>query len=88
MQLSTRTKDYVVDALALRHCIGPALTPVFTDPAIVKVGQRSSMECLPQGVKMLFLWVKFKCLLVGKGLPGFSVECLLQVTNVHFVGNS
>ncbi|GAQ85964.1 hypothetical protein KFL_002630080 [Klebsormidium nitens] len=37
MQLSTRTEDFVVDAIALREHIGPALGPVFADSSILKV---------------------------------------------------
>jgi len=37
MQLSTRTKDYVVDVLKLFAILGKYLLPVFTDPAILKV---------------------------------------------------
>lgn len=37
LQLSTRRADWLVDALALRRLIGPALAPVFTDPGVVKV---------------------------------------------------
>ncbi len=34
LQVSTRTKDYVVDCLALRAEVGPALRAVFADPAV------------------------------------------------------
>jgi hypothetical protein len=37
MQLSSRTKDWVVDCLALRNHLGPALAPIFADPSVVKV---------------------------------------------------
>ncbi|QRW06491.1 3'-5' exonuclease [Ceratobasidium sp. AG-Ba] len=37
IQISTRTQDWVVDALALRDEIGPALNRVLRDPRIVKV---------------------------------------------------
>ncbi|KAG1674311.1 hypothetical protein FOA52_013500 [Chlamydomonas sp. UWO 241] len=37
MQVSTRSSDYIVDVLALRPHIGPALAGVFHDPAVVKV---------------------------------------------------
>jgi exosome complex exonuclease RRP6 len=37
MQLSTRQEDMVIDVLALRQHIGPALAPIFADPAVVKV---------------------------------------------------
>ena len=37
LQVSTHTKDYVVDCLALRAEVGPALRAVFADPAIRKV---------------------------------------------------
>lgn len=37
MQLSSRDKDYVVDTLALRPLLGPALAPLLSDPAVVKV---------------------------------------------------
>ncbi|CAI5466669.1 unnamed protein product [Closterium sp. Yama58-4] len=36
LQLSTRRKDYVVDAISLRGDIGPILGPMFADPRIVK----------------------------------------------------
>jgi hypothetical protein len=38
MQLSSRTKDYIVDTLALRQHLGPALIGIFANPDIVKVG--------------------------------------------------
>lgn len=34
MQLSTREEDFVVDTLALRAHLGPALTPVFSNPKV------------------------------------------------------
>ncbi|CAI5993135.1 unnamed protein product [Closterium sp. NIES-64] len=37
LQLSTRRKDYVVDAVSLRGHIGPILGPMFADTRIVKV---------------------------------------------------
>lgn len=37
MQLSTRAADYIVDTLALRAELGPAMAPLFADPAVVKV---------------------------------------------------
>ena len=37
MQVSTRQEDYLVDVLALRGSVGPALAPVFHNPRIVKV---------------------------------------------------
>ena len=37
MQVSTRQEDYLVDVLALRGAVGPALGPVFHNPRIVKV---------------------------------------------------
>jgi hypothetical protein len=37
MQVSTRTQDWLVDALALRGELGAALGPVFSDPGVVKV---------------------------------------------------
>jgi hypothetical protein len=37
MQISTRTRDYIVDALALRPYIGAALARPFADAAILKV---------------------------------------------------
>lgn len=41
MQLSTRRRDYILDCLALRRQLGPALARVFADPAVVKVGRVS-----------------------------------------------
>lgn len=37
MQVSTRAADYVVDTLALRNEMGPALGKIMADPAVVKV---------------------------------------------------
>jgi len=37
MQVSTRSADWLVDALALRAHIGAALADVFADPGVVKV---------------------------------------------------
>ncbi|CAG9467820.1 unnamed protein product [Pedinophyceae sp. YPF-701] len=37
IQASSRTRDFVIDALVLRHAIPSALGPVFEDPKIVKV---------------------------------------------------
>ena len=37
MQLSSRSKDWVVDAIALRSVIGPVLAPIMGDPKILKV---------------------------------------------------
>eukprot|EP00897_Mesotaenium_endlicherianum_P003670 jgi/Mesen1/3330/ME000191S02465 len=46
MQVSTRAADYVVDALALRRHIGPALGPLFADPSRVKVLHGSDRDIL------------------------------------------
>ncbi|CAI6012097.1 unnamed protein product [Closterium sp. NIES-65] len=40
LQLSTRRKDYVVDAVSLRGHIGPILGPMFADTRIVKLSTR------------------------------------------------
>jgi hypothetical protein len=45
MQLSSRTKDWVVDCLALRNQLGPALAPIFADPSVVKVGPCLLLLC-------------------------------------------
>jgi exosome complex exonuclease RRP6 len=37
IQLSTRDEDIIIDALALRGCVGEALGPIFADPSVVKV---------------------------------------------------
>lgn len=37
MQLSTRRRDWVVDTLALRRQVGPALAALFADETVVKV---------------------------------------------------
>lgn len=34
MQLSTREEDFLLDALALRSHLGPALAPLFADPQV------------------------------------------------------
>ncbi|CAM9888257.1 unnamed protein product, partial [Sphacelaria rigidula] len=45
MQLSTRSRDYIVDAVKLRGDIGKLL-PIFTDPSIVKVLHGSDSDIL------------------------------------------
>ena len=37
MQVSTRSRDYVIDALALRSDLGAALAAPFADPQVLKV---------------------------------------------------
>lgn len=37
LQLSTREADWVVDTLALRDQLGPALAPLLADPGVEKV---------------------------------------------------
>lgn len=37
LQVSTRAADWLVDALALRRAIGPALASLMADPGVVKV---------------------------------------------------
>ena len=34
LQLSTRSRDFVVDTLCLRSHVGPALAPIFADPQV------------------------------------------------------
>lgn len=57
MQLSTRTEDFVVDAIALREHIGPALGPIFADSSILKVWHWRS---LPRLRKDALCWVLLK----------------------------
>lgn len=45
MQISTRTKDYVVDTLALRPWLH-VLLPVFSDPKVLKVLHGADMDIL------------------------------------------
>ncbi|CAG9467815.1 unnamed protein product [Pedinophyceae sp. YPF-701] len=44
IQVSSRTRDFVIDALVLRHAIPSALGPVFEDPKIVKVLHGADMD--------------------------------------------
>ena len=55
VQISSRGRDYVVDAIALRTLIGPALAPVMADPARVKVlhGADRDVEWLQVRVRWL-----------------------------------
>jgi ribonuclease D len=48
IQISTRSQDFLVDAISLRSSIGRALAPVFADPAVVKVlhGANSDVQWL------------------------------------------
>ena len=51
VQISSRSHDYVVDALALRPFLGPALRPLLADPSRVKVlhGADRDVEWLQVG---------------------------------------
>ena len=51
IQISSRSHDYVVDALALRPFLGPALRPLLADPSRVKVlhGADRDVEWLQVG---------------------------------------
>ena len=46
MQVSTRSEDFLVDALALRDRLGAALGPCFADPGVVKVLHGSDNDVL------------------------------------------
>lgn len=48
IQISTRQRHFLIDALACRRWIGPALAPAFIDPSILKVmhGSHKDMEWL------------------------------------------
>ena len=51
IQISSRSHDYVVDAIALRPFLGPALRPLLADPSRVKVlhGADRDVEWLQVG---------------------------------------
>ncbi|KAL3228022.1 hypothetical protein MRX96_003953 [Rhipicephalus microplus] len=80
MQISSRTHDYIVDALALRHEL-QMLNEVFADPKIVKVFHGADMD-------VLWLQRDFGLYLVGLfdtgqaakvlGLAHFSLAFLLK----------
>lgn len=59
MQISTRTQDWLVDTLALRSQIGPALAALCADPTVVKVLHGADHDVL---------WLQ-----VCDGLCGFCV---------------
>eukprot|EP00762_Andalucia_godoyi_P007043 ANDGO_07662.mRNA.1 Exosome complex exonuclease RRP6 len=46
MQVSVSERDYLVDTIALRSSIGPALLPIFSDPKFVKVLHGADMDVL------------------------------------------
>lgn len=46
MQISTRDQDWLVDTLALREELGPALQPVFADPEVLKVFHGAFMDII------------------------------------------
>uniref|UniRef100_A0A0X3NKK8 Exosome complex component 10 homolog n=1 Tax=Schistocephalus solidus TaxID=70667 RepID=A0A0X3NKK8_SCHSO len=80
LQLSTRSKDYVIDTLALRDHLN-CLNEVFTDPAIVKVFHGSDLDLMwlqrdfSVYVVNLFDTGQASRLLM---LPRFSLSYLLQ----------
>jgi exosome complex exonuclease RRP6 len=37
MQVSSRTRDFIIDTLKLRTLLGVHLTPIFTNPLVTKV---------------------------------------------------
>jgi exosome complex exonuclease RRP6 len=51
LQLSTRDADWVVDTLALRGQLGPALAPLMTNPDVEKVlhGSDNDIQWLQVG---------------------------------------
>ncbi|EFJ50729.1 hypothetical protein VOLCADRAFT_58009, partial [Volvox carteri f. nagariensis] len=81
MQISTRTTDYVVDTLALRNQLGPALARVFADPRVVKVfhGADSDVDWLQRDFS-LFLVNMFDTGQAARvlGLPSFGLAYLLE----------
>jgi len=46
MQVSTRTEDYIIDVIALREHVGPALAHIFADPEVVKVMHGATSDIL------------------------------------------
>eukprot|EP00252_Welwitschia_mirabilis_P022092 TRINITY_DN5868_c0_g1_i2.p1 TRINITY_DN5868_c0_g1~~TRINITY_DN5868_c0_g1_i2.p1 ORF type:complete len:406 (+),score=81.47 TRINITY_DN5868_c0_g1_i2:103-1320(+) len=46
MQISTRTKDFVVDTLVLNNHVGPCLRDIFANPSITKVMHGSDRDIL------------------------------------------
>ena len=61
LQVSTHSKDYVVDCLALRAEVGPALRAVFADPAIRKIFHSCEGVDIPRldrdfGIRVVNCW--------------------------------
>ncbi|VDD79489.1 unnamed protein product [Mesocestoides corti] len=84
IQLSSRTKDYIVDAIALRDHLGN-FNKLFTDPKIVKVLHGSDMDLMwlqrDFGVYIVNLFDTGQAARALQ-LPRFSLSYLLQ----HFAG--
>lgn len=80
MQVSTRTTDYIVDAIALREEIGPALRPFFTSPQILKIfhGAQSDIQWLQRDFN-IFIVNMFDTGMAAKALqlPSYSLAYLL-----------
>ncbi|GIL97902.1 hypothetical protein Vretimale_3481 [Volvox reticuliferus] len=85
MQISTRKSDYVVDTLALRNLLGPALARIFSDPRIVKVlhGADFDVEWLQRDFG-LFLVNMFDTGQAARvlSLPSFGLAYLME----HYCG--
>jgi ribonuclease D len=71
LQLSTRDSDWVVDTLALRGQLGPALAPLFADPSVEKVLHGSDND-------ILWLQVGSSGGDAPKGGGGMQLQCHLE----------
>ena len=81
MQVSSRTRDFIVDAIKLRAHLGNALREVFANPSIVKVlhGSDSDIEWLQKDFS-LYIVNLFDTGQASRvlGLKSFSLAHLLQ----------
>lgn len=80
MQISTFSRDYIIDAIALRSEIGTSFRNIFANPSIVKVfhGAQSDIQWLQRDFN-IFIVNMFDTFFAAKalGLPTLSLASLL-----------
>ncbi|CAD7701296.1 unnamed protein product [Ostreobium quekettii] len=86
LQMSTRTRDFIVDTLAVKDEIGPALAPMFADPQVVKVMHGGGNDILwlqhDLGIYVVNLFDTHQACKVGGHLRGGLAYLLEQYCSI------